>query len=92
MAGHTGLSMSLLTGIGTGRYDEVIFHPCAVAVVLKIDSRIDIFIEYILIVGNISMPLIGIIADEVIALVLHLFNTNHVWIRIGSDERRLDHD
>ncbi len=77
--------------ISAGGNYEVIFKLLAVAVVDEIDAGISVLVAHLREVGNVGVPLAGIVADEVVALAFLLARSGNVRCGIGADQLHAQH-
>jgi hypothetical protein len=78
-------------GIGPGGDHEVVFQLPLVAVVDEIHTRVDSPVLDLRVGGNVGPPLLGIIADEVVALARQFPHARHHGCAVGPDEPHPQH-
>ena len=76
-------------GIGPRRDHEIVFELAVVAVIDQIDALIHIPIRHFAVIGNIGVPLRGVVADQVIALIRQQIHPRHGRRGIGAGELHL---
>jgi len=73
-------------GVGAGGNDKVVFKLALIPVVNQVHARIDIRVAHFGVIGDISPPLLGIVANEVVALAGQRVEARHFGICICPDE------
>jgi hypothetical protein len=72
--------------IRTRSNKEVVFKLPLIAFVKKVDSRVDVPILDLLVVGNIGAPLSWIIPDEIVALPVQFIQAYDLCMRVRACE------
>ena len=78
-------------GIGAGGDHEVVFELPLVAVIDQVHPGVDVPVLDLHVCGNVGAPLLGIIADEVVAFARQLTDPGHRWRGVGAEELHAQH-
>ena len=73
-------------GSAPGSDGEVVLQLLLVAVVHQVDAGVDVLVLDLAVVGDVGVPLAGIVADEVVAGAGERVQTNDLRLGIGPDE------
>lgn len=72
--------------VRASRHDEIVFQLVLVAVINEIDPGLDVFVFHLGVVRDIRAPLLGIIADEMVAFALQFIRADDFGTPVGFDK------